>query len=155
MRCVDPKDAETSGACYGIHLCLSFLLAICLAAYDGLEHTYPILFGYMLIGWVIPVALLPFVKKIVGRPVNPIRSATNTYVAPITLMSLGTLAILLSIFLSPSFMDSITINGQKFTKLNPRFATEVLKFRIELGCMGLLFAVIGFFIFRYICKRKK
>src|ERR1700690_2683489 len=98
MNMPDPKNVETSGAVYGIHVGLTILLAICFAAYDGLQDTYPILIGYMFLGWLIPLALWRFVKRLVRRPVNPIRMAINIYVAPITLMVLGVLGFLLGLF---------------------------------------------------------
>jgi hypothetical protein len=155
MKNIDPKDAETSGAVYGIHGGLTLLLAICLAAYDGLEHSYPILIGYMLIGWVIPLALWPFLKKLVSRPVNPIRSAINIYVAPVMLTGGGVLFFLLGIFLPASLVNSIKINGEVIAKSDPRFDHAFFIFRIVFVGMGVIFAIVGYFIFRYIRKRGK
>src|SRR5258707_14197229 len=152
LKDFNPKNAETSFACYGIHGGLTLLLAMCLAAYDGLEHTYPILIGYMFIGWVIPFSLWPVVKKIVSRPVNPIRSAINIYVVPVMLIGGGTIFFLLGLFTPKS--DSIKINGEIITKSDPRFAHNELMFRVIFGGMGLLFAVVGYFIFHFIRKRK-
>jgi hypothetical protein len=153
MKNIDPKDAETSGAAYGIHIGLTLLLAICLAAYDGLEHTHQILLIYMLTGWIIPVALWPFIKKLVSRPVNPIRSAINIYVAPVMLIGGGILFVLLSVFMPQS--DSVKINGEIITRSDPRFAHAELMFRFIFGGMGLVFAIVGYLIFRYIRKRRK
>jgi hypothetical protein len=155
MKNIDPKDAETSGAAYGIHIGLTMLLAICLAAYDGLEHTHQILLIYMLTGWIIPVALLPFIKKLVSRPVNPIRSAINIYVAPVMLMGFGVLFFLLDIFLPASLVNSVKINGEIIAKSDPRFDHAFFIFRIVFVGMGLVFAIVGYFIFRYIRKRRK
>jgi hypothetical protein len=153
MKSIDPKNVETYRAIYGIHLGLCMLLSICFAAYDGLEHTYPILIGYMFIGWVIPLVLRRFVKKMVSRPVSPIRSNINVYASSVVLMVLGTLGFISGVFI-PQF-GSITINGETITKSDPRFAHEELMFRVGFSGIGLLFAISGYFIFRYIRKRRK
>ena len=155
MKDIDPKDTETSGAVYGIHGGLTLLLAICLAAYDGLEHTYQILVVYMLTGWLIPLALWPFIKKLVSRPVNPIRSAINIYVAPVMLMGFGVLFFLLGVFLPESLVNSVKINGEIIAKSDPRFDHAFFIFRIVFVGMGLAFAIVGYFVFRYIRKRRK
>jgi|GEM_PF-4910013 hypothetical protein len=155
MKFFNFKNAEASGACYGIHLGLTLLLAICLAAYDGLAHTYPILIGYMFIGWIIPLALWPFIKKLVSRPVSPFRAAINIYVAPISLIVLGTFAVLLSIFLPASSMNSIKINEEIIKQSDPGFAHAQLMWRVIFGSIGLLFATIGSFGFYFIRKRRR
>lgn len=155
MKSTDPKDTETSGAVYGIHIGLTMLLAICLAAYDGLEHTHQILLVYMLAGWIIPLALWPFVKKLVSRPVHPMRSAINIYVAPVMLMGGGVLFFISGVFLPASLVNGIKINGEIIAKSDPRFDHAFFIFRIIFVGMGLLFAVVGYAVFRFIRKRKK
>jgi hypothetical protein len=146
------KNVEASGAVYGIQIGLTMLLAICLAAYDGLEHSYPILIGYMLIVWVIPLALWRFVKKIVSSPVSSVRSNINLYGLWIVGITLGILFFLLSIFLPSSLIDSIKVNGETITNCDPRFAKDILQFRFEFGGIGLFFAGVSYFILR---KRRK
>jgi hypothetical protein len=148
------KNIEASGACYGIHIGLTMLVAICLAAYDGLAHTYPILMGYLLIGWIIPVALWPFIKKLVSLPVSPFRAAINIYVAPIALIMLGTLAVLLSIFLPASSMNSIKYNEEILKQSDPGFAHAQFLCRVIFGGIGLLFTIIGYLGFYFIRKRR-
>ena len=68
------------------------------------------------------------------------------------LMGGGTLFILLSVFMPQS--DSVKINGEIITRSDPRFAHAELMFRVVFGGMGLVFAIVGYFIFRFIRKRK-
>jgi len=149
----DFKNIETSGACWGIHLTLTFLLAIGLAAYDGLEHTYPILIGYMMIGWLIPLALWPYVKRLVSSPVSPSRSAINTFLPPVVAMVLGPIFILLGVFMSPP--DRITINGVVIPPSDPRYAHDELMSRILFCSIGLFASVGGYLWFRFMRKRSK
>lgn len=155
MKYFDFKKIETAGACWGIHLILTFLLAICLAAYDGIEHTFPILIGYMLFGWIIPFTLWRFVKQITSQPANSVRSAINIYGPWIVATALGVFIFLLSLFLPSSLIDQIKVNGEIISNSDPRFSKEILNFRFEFGGMGLLFAIVGYFVFRSVRKRTK
>jgi hypothetical protein len=148
----DPKNIETPQACWGIHLIFTFLLAIGLAAYDGLEHTYPILIGYMMIGWLIPLALWPYVKRVVSRPVSPSRSAINTFLPPVVAMVLGPMFFLLGVFMSPP--DRIVVNGLVIPPSDPRYAHDELISRILFCSIGLLASVGGYFWFRFLRRRK-
>jgi hypothetical protein len=156
MKFFDFKNAETAGACWAIHLILTFLLAICLAAYDGVEHTYPILAGYMLCGWIIPFSFWRTVKKVVSLPVSSTRRSINIYVGPIMGMVLGTLFFVFGVFEPASWEDYIKDNnGVTIWNSDPRFAKEMLKNRIETGGMGLSGVLISYFIFRSIRKRRE
>jgi hypothetical protein len=152
MNTPDPKNVETSGAVYGIHIGLTMLLAIGFAAYDGLEHTYPILIGYMFFGWMIPLLLWPFVKRFVSRPVSPTRTAISRYMPPVVAMVLGPIFFLLGVFMPQS--DKITVNGEVISKSDPRFAHDEMMFRVFFAGMGLLALLGGYFWFRFLRKRK-
>jgi len=152
MNKPDPKSVETSGAVYGIHIGLTMLLAICFAAYDGLEHTYPILIGYMFLGWLIPLALWRFVKRFVSRPVNPTRTAISRYLPPVVAMVLGPIFFFFGVFMSPP--DRITVNGVVIPPSDPRYAHDELMSRILFCCMGLVASVGGYFWFRFLRKRR-
>jgi hypothetical protein len=153
MKNFDFKNAETAGACWAIHLILTFLLAIGLAAYDGVEHTYPILAGYMSCGWIIPFSFWRTVKKIVSLPVSSTRLSINIYGPPIMGMVLGTLFFVLGVFVPASWVDYIKDNnGITIWNSDPRFAKELLKNRIETGGMGLSGVLICYFILRFIRK---
>jgi hypothetical protein len=156
MKGFDPKKAETAFACYGIHGGLTLLLAVCLAAYDGLEHTYPILMGYMLIGWVIPFGLWRFVKRGISRPVakwrSAIQSAGYKYGIPISFCVGGAVLFFVELF-GIGVSDKITVNGEIITKLDPRFTKVQLEWRIIGAAAGLFFIILGYIIFRFFRKQ--
>jgi hypothetical protein len=147
-------NSTTAFACWGIHVALTTLLAVVFAAYDGLQNTYPIVIAYMFLGWLIPFGFWHFFKNRLNQPLSLARSNVDTYAIPIILVALGTLLFLMSLFLPQSLINSIKINGQIVNKSDPRFTHEILTFRIIAGCMGLLFAGIGYSVFRFINKRK-
>jgi len=151
------KDSKANAAalmaCCGIHVALTILLAVCLAFYDGLQHTIGILLVYMFSGWIIPVALWSIIKKILQRPTGSSKLNRSKFMGPVMVIVLGILFLLLSIFLPQSSITSITVNGETITQSNPVFVKELFQFRIEGAAMGFFFAVVGYF-WLYVVGRK-
>lgn len=152
MKVIDPKNSQVAFACWGIHVGLTGLLAMSLAAYDGLEHTYKILMCYMFLGWIIPFAGFKYIRVLMGSPVSTKRATTNRYVIPAVLVTLGALFVLLSIILPQSVIRHIRVNGQVVGIHDPRFALELRKARLSLGCLGLLVSTVGGLSFCFIRK---
>lgn len=140
-----PNKFKVSRACWGIHVGLTGLLAIALAVYDGLQHSYPLLMAYMAFGWTIPLALWPKIKKLMSGPVSPDRNAINKLGPPITLMVLGPVFILVAIFAQ---VDTIKVNGRVLYPSDPQFAHEDLKNRVFFAVGGLVAMAIGYFWYR-------
>jgi hypothetical protein len=148
------ENASMALACHGVHLGITALLAICLAWYDGLQNTYPIVVGFMFCGWLVPLTSRRYIKHIMQTSTGDFRTDVNKFAPPLTLLILGVAVHLLGVFLPQSLIARIVVDGRTITKVDPRFGHELLKFRAIMGVLGAVSAAGGWLWFGAMKKRK-